>query len=103
MPMVMPDSSRLTTSASVSTLLLLMWARSLGDVRRALLDERITVLVGHAAQVQLEREALLVPVRPLHIPQVDAVERLLGGADDRWRLRRYLAGDAHRRITQVCL
>src|SRR5690349_18994816 len=47
-------------------------------VRGALLDERVTVLVGHPREVQLEGEALLVAVRALHVPEVDAVEALLG-------------------------
>ena len=46
----------------------------------------IAVLVGHARQVQLEGEALLEPVAALDVPEVDAVERLLGRADDRGRL-----------------
>ena len=68
-------------------------ARRLVAVRSRLLHERVAVLVGHAGQVQLEREALLEAVAALHVPRVDAVERLLGRPDDGRALRRDLAGD----------
>ena len=50
-------------------------------------------LVGDAGEVELEREALLEAVAALHVPRVDAVERLLGRPDDRRGLRGDLAGD----------
>src|SRR5690606_34822960 len=70
------------------------WAcRSLLEVGVALLDERVARLVGNAGEVELEREALLEAVRALHVPQVDAVERLLGSPDHGAALAGDLAGD----------
>src|SRR3954471_18267514 len=75
--------------------------RSSGDVRVALGDERIPVLVGHTGQAQLEREALLVAVAAPHVPEVDAVKRLLRCTDPRGRLRRDLAGHLERGRAQL--
>src|SRR5438128_1940273 len=86
MPIVIPSASVETASSSLMRLSaiclrpnLLVPGGLLAEVCVALVDERVTGLVAHAGQVQLEREALLEPVRPLDVPEVDAVERFLGG------------------------
>src|SRR5215203_3441744 len=89
-PMVMPSRSSATSSSSVARLSatmlpvrLLAICRSLfGGVGVALLDERVAQLVGDAREVELEGEALLEPVRALHVPEVDPVEALLRRAHD---------------------
>src|SRR4029453_15393744 len=95
MAMVMPDASRATTSSSVISLS----AMSAGRVGVAALDEGVPGLVGPPRQVGLEGAALLEAVAALHVPQVDAVERLLSCPDDRGRLGgdldRHLAGRGH--------
>ena len=68
MPMVMPSRSSATTSSSVMRLSGIA-ACLLGRVGVALLDERVAELVGHAGQVELEREALLEAVGALHVPR----------------------------------
>src|SRR5437763_15292723 len=89
MPMVIPSRNSATTSSSVIrlsvTALLLAALESLLSRRVgvALVDERVAQLVGDARQVELERETLFEPVRALDVPQVDAVEALLGGAHHR--------------------
>src|SRR4051812_15306528 len=90
-PMVMPSRSSATTSSSVirlSTTLLLL----LGSVGVALLDERVAQLVGDAREIELEGEPLLEPVRALDVPQIDAVEALLGRPHDGRGLRRDVGG-----------
>ena len=62
--------------------------RSRGGVRVALVDEGLALLVGHARDVELVGEPLLEAVAALHVDGVDAVERLLGPADDGGALRR---------------
>src|SRR5437899_980014 len=52
----------------------------------------VAYLVGHAGEVELEGEPLLVPVAALDVPRVDAVERLLGSPDHGRVLGRDLAG-----------
>src|SRR5436190_8930512 len=47
-----------------------------------LLHEGVASFVAHTGQVELKREALLEPVTPFDVDRVDAVERLLGPADD---------------------
>src|SRR5580700_11823729 len=86
-PMVMPERSSPTMSSTVVRLSAIR--RSLahsgyspGGVGVALLDEGGPLLVGHAAHVELVREALLEAVALLDVDRVDAVERLLGPADD---------------------
>src|SRR6185295_13078717 len=76
-PTVMPERSSATASSSVQRLSFTSRRR----VGAALGDEGVAVLVGDAGQVELEREALLVAVRPLDVPQVDAVQALLRSAD----------------------
>src|SRR6476659_9304538 len=80
-PMVMPSRNSATTSSSVMRLsaTLLLFRR----VGVALVDERVAQLVGDAGEIELEREALLEPIGALDIPQVDAVEALLGRAHHR--------------------
>ena len=73
----------------------------LGGVGVALVDEGVAQLVGHARQVELEGEALLEPVGALHVPQVDAVEALLGGAHHRGRLLRDVGGHLERGGAQL--
>src|SRR5262245_53160766 len=102
MPTVMPSRSSATTSFSVTRL---------SDTGRGLLgagaagvttfDEGIAQLVGHAREVELEGEALLVAVGALHVPQVDTVQALLGRPDDGRRLRRDLAGDVEGSVAQL--
>src|SRR5580700_6544432 len=79
-PMVMPERSSLTMSSTVVRLSDIRPSRR--GVGVALLDEGGPLLVGHAAHVQLVGEALLVAVAALDVDRVDAVERLLGPADD---------------------
>src|SRR5258708_1838277 len=86
-PTVMPERSSPTMSSMVVRLSLT--GNSLGGVGVALLDEGGPLLVGHAAHVELVRETLLEAVAALHVDGVDAVERLLGPADD----GRALGGD----------
>src|SRR5207249_2541809 len=68
-----------TTSSAAMRLSVM---RSFVERGVALVDECLTGLVGHTTEVQLEGEALLEPVAALHVDGVDAVERLLGPADD---------------------
>src|SRR4051794_35456260 len=70
MPTVIPSDSSAATSAALIRL-----------SRMSSLQEGPPRLVGHAGQVQLEGEALLVAVAAVHVLGVDAVERLLGAAD----------------------
>src|SRR3954466_6192828 len=83
MPTVMPSSISPTTSSAVITLSVnairglrprtpsvpgsLAFAPSRFELGVPLLDERLARLVGHAAQVELEREALFEAVAALHI------------------------------------
>src|SRR3981081_1282353 len=90
-PMVMPSRNSATTSSSVIRLSLTLLL--LGCIGVALVDERVAQLVGHPRQVQLEGEALLVPVGPLDVPEVDAVEALLRRPHHRRRLGRDVGGD----------
>src|SRR5438045_6128728 len=93
MPIVIPSRSSPTTSASV-TLLLVM-------ARVPLLDERLTGLVADAGQVELEREALLVPVAALDVHRIDAVQRLLGGPDHGPALGRDVGRNLARRVAEL--
>src|SRR5579884_4411838 len=89
MPTVIPSASWATTSSSESLLSVLTAALRCrcsraalaSGGRRPLLDEGVACLVPLAQQVELEREALLEAVGPLHVHGIDAVERLLGGPD----------------------
>src|SRR5580704_18832495 len=87
MPMVMPERSSLTMSSTVVRLSDIR--PSLRGVGVALLDEGGPLLVGYPAHMKLVGEALFVAIAALHVDGVDAVERLLGPADD----RRALGGD----------
>src|SRR5258706_4164710 len=99
MPIVMPSRSSATTSSSVMRLSLIV--RCLLDgIWVAALDERVAQLVGHAGQVELEGEALLVAVRTLHVPQVDAVEALFRSPDDGGRLLGDRGGHRERGVAQ---
>src|SRR5436190_8356025 len=93
-PIVMPDRSSATTSSSVHRLSVIVSrglrprtpspcgslavarpacprsARSSVRIGRALVDERVAVLVGHTREVQFEREPLLEAVAALDVPQV---------------------------------
>src|SRR5579872_3008 len=112
-PMVMPGRSSVTMSSTVARLSVMAGSRrnrsrraghvarvtssgSFGSVGVALLDEGPTLLVRHARHVQFIGEALLVPVAPLHVDGVDAVQRLLGAADD----GRALRGDGGRHLVR---
>ena len=98
MPIVMPSrSSRDDVVLGHPLVGHVVLRAHLRDVGVALGDEGVAVLVGHARQVELEREALLEAVGALHVARVDAVERLLGRADHRRALRRDLAGDLEAR------
>src|SRR3954454_5647942 len=97
MPMVMPSRSSPTTSsidARLSATLVVL--RPLV----APLDERVTRAVRDAGQVELEGEALLEAVGPTHVDGVDAVERLLGRADDDGVHLGDLPGDRARLVAQ---
>ena len=88
MPMVMPSRSSATTSSSVHAL---VGHRHRSTCRRR---SRFSTKASRASsatpdEVELEGEALLEAVAALHVDRVDAVERLLGGADD----GRALGGD----------
>jgi hypothetical protein len=63
--------------------------------------ERVAVFVGHAGQVELEREALLHPVARGHGLHVDEVQRLLGGADHPGVLGGDVAGHPQRGLVEV--
>src|SRR5437879_4941185 len=93
MPTVMPSRSSPTTSASDIRLSVM--------TRVPLLHERLAGLVAHTRQVELEGEALFVPVAALHVDRVDAVQRLLGGADDGAALGRDVASDLERGVAQL--
>src|SRR5258708_7813863 len=93
-PTVMPERSSPTMSSMVVRLSAiracsLRRVGSRGGVGVALLDEGGPLFVGHAAHVEFVGEALLEAVAALHVDGVDAVERLLGPADD----GRALGGD----------
>src|ERR1700733_8492003 len=91
MPMVIPERSSATMSSTLPRLSLI----GPGSFRRvgvALLHEGGALLVGHAAHVQLVRESLLEAVAALDVDGIDAVERLLGPADDGRTLRRDVRG-----------
>src|SRR4051812_32666922 len=75
MPTVIPSRS----SPTISSIDIRLSGIALPLV--ALVDEGVAGLVGGTAQVELEREALLVAVGPAHVDRVDAVERLLGRPD----------------------
>ena len=79
-PIVIPSRSSATTSSGVIRV-------TAGPVH-----ERLARPVPGAGQVQLEGEALLVPVGALDVDRVDAVQRLLGQPDDRRVLGRDLVG-----------
>ena len=96
MPIVIPDSSRATTSSSVMRLVQCAHR----GVGLSLVDEGVAVLVGDALEVELEREALLEAVRAVDVDRVDAVETRLGGPDHGGRLGGDLAGDGHRLVAQ---
>src|ERR1700733_1977664 len=87
LPTVMPERSSPTMSSTVVRLSDIR--PSLRGVGVALLDEGGPLLVGHAAHVKLVGEALLVAIAALDVDGVDAVEGLLGPADD----ARALGGD----------
>src|SRR4051812_45225981 len=79
MPMVMPSRSSPTISSMV--------VRLSGTRVAALpllgpLDKRVPGPVRGSREVELEREPLLEPVGAADVDRIDAVERLLGGADD---------------------
>src|SRR4051794_903316 len=96
-PIVMPSRSWATTSSSVN-LLSVVTFRSLVELRFPLGDKGVARFVAYTRQIQLEREALLEPVRPLHINRVNPVERLLGGTYHRRALLGDLGCDGHSRI-----
>lgn len=52
-------------------------------------------LIGHTGEIELHGEALLEPVGLVHVLHVDAVERLLGGANDAAVLVGDVLGDFH--------
>ena len=65
----------------------------------ALLGANHVDTLAGAGQVQLEGEPLLVPVGPLDVHRVDAVQRLLGRPDDQRVLGRDPAGHRAGRIS----
>src|SRR3954449_9549250 len=81
-PIVMPSRSWATTSSSVN-LLSVVTLRSLLELRFPLGHKGVARFIAHARQIQLEREALLEAVGPLHVHRVNAVQRLLGGSNNR--------------------
>src|SRR5882672_7381572 len=80
------------TASAVRRLSVTAGYSSSRELRIALFEERASRLVGHAAQIQLEGEALLESIATLHVDGIDAVQALLGGADHGWTL----GGDAAR-------
>src|SRR4051794_34577407 len=70
-PIVMPSRSSRTMSSTVARL------SGIAGPLVALVDERIARLVRDAGEVELECEALLEAVRPLHVNRIDPVQRLL--------------------------
>src|SRR5687767_14460900 len=72
MPMVMPSRSSAANSS---------WVVRLSATPGPLVDERRAGLATGAGQGQLVGEALLVPIAAVDVDRIDAVERLLGGAD----------------------
>src|SRR4051812_13107314 len=100
MPIVMPLRSSPTASSIVVRL------SGTGSVRVARpvvtpVDEGIAGLVRGAGEVELEGEALLVAVGPAYVDRVDAVERLLGRADDDRVDRGDLRGHLARRVSEL--
>src|SRR5580700_6973501 len=89
MPIVIPDRSSPITAATV----MIAPAWSPASVTTRPVDEALPGPVGDAAQVQLEREALLVAVGAAHVDRLDAVQRLLGQPDDLAILGRDLRGE----------
>ena len=72
-PIVIPSRSSATISSGVTP--------CFPSARAACRRRPARASVPGAGQVQLEGEALLVPVGPLHVDRVDAVQRLLGQPD----------------------
>ena len=64
-------------------------------------SEVVAELVAHAHQVELHRESLLEAIAGVDVDRVDAVERLLGGADDAAVLGGDLRGQAQRQLVEL--
>src|SRR5512139_3681664 len=106
-PIVMPLSSDPTMSSIETVLSVVADVADVAGVTEltavsALLlgDEVVAVLVTGAHQVELEREALLVAVAAVNVDRVDAVQRLLGPADDVRVLVSDLGGDGEGGVAQ---
>src|SRR5207249_8861414 len=89
MPTVIPSRSSAITASAVVTLSMLL----LGEGRAG--------LVADAREGELVGEALLVAIAAADVDRIDAVERLLGGADRDRRLRRDLRRDLAGRRAQA--
>ena len=63
-------------------------------------QELVAQLVGDPGEVELHGEALLEPVALVDVDRVDAVERLLGGADDPGVLGGDLGGHGERGVVE---
>src|SRR5215467_8120527 len=101
-PIVMPERSSATTSSALSTAAVTPPAPSRFTPCPSLpVQEGLARGVGHAGEVELEGEALLVPVGALEVDRVDAVQGLLGQPDDAGILGSDLIGDGARGRPQI--